>query len=189
MLGSRGISLALALVGLFAGAQVQAADLSLQIRGPSVAKLGKPVKLSFTAVAAGHGNGFYFLEPFWWGSDGLRIVARGEDGSEYESTSVFWDIEGKYFCTFFKPLSRGNRFSFEAWIVMGPVPVLDPSQRASSAVIESASLPHLVVPAGKYKVRWIYEPKIGDNERKCAVADVPIWVGHTESPAVDLVVR
>jgi hypothetical protein len=138
--------------------------LKLAIGGPVETRAGKPVQVTFVVENEGENEGFYFKRPWKWASNGMRVVAVGADGVEHTSGALLFCIMAEYACTYFKPLFPGETYSF------------------------SESITFKVAP-GHYKLRWVYEPAVWEEDQKCSVADVPIWKGHAESPEVALIVR
>lgn len=189
-LGVRKICLVTISMFVMAASWLQAAEgsLSLRVAGAAHVQVGQPLSLRLTASNVGK-SAFYFKQPWKWGRGGMRIVARATDRSLHESTTENFDIDAQYTCTFSKPLSPGDQFSFEVSIVIAPKPVLDPSSPPPPEVLEMMIGPHLDLPPGKYKVRWVYEPALFAYDLACAVADVPVWRGHAESQEIDLDVR
>ena len=171
----------------FAASRLKADEgqLSLRVGGSGHATVGKPFSLRLTALNVGKSS-FYFKEPWKWGKGGIRIVARGADHTVHESTTVNFDIDGRYTCTFSKPLLPGEDFSFEVSLVIGPKPMIDPSSSPPPEVVEMMLYPYLDVPPGRYEVRWVYEPSVFDYDLACAVADVPVWRGRAESQEIEL---
>ena len=162
-------------------------ELSLRLAGAKRARIGHPVALTFTAVNAGR-TSFYFMEPWWWDPKGLHIVATAADGSRTESTNVILDIDGEYLCTYLKPLSPGDQFSFQKSIVFGPRPVFDPASPQEAEVLKVMLYPHLDLRPGRYRLNWIYEPKpkSGGDESACTAGDWRIWSGRVESGELEV---
>ena len=154
-------------IGRMVLAQERQSNISLRVESPDTARAGQPLVFTFSVRNEGKA-GVYFKQPWKWASNGMRLVATGPDGSAHESSVALFDIEAKYVCTHFKPLGPGDLFSFQ--VTLG-----------------AASFgPSLALTPGRYKVRWVYEPKIYPDERSCTAAGWPIWHGHAESPGIDL---
>jgi len=148
-------------------AQDSPAVLSLRLESPVQVRVGQPFGIRFTVTNEGK-SGVYFKQPWKWASNGMRIVATGPDGSIHESSVALFDIEAKYRCTYFKPLGPADSFTFQVFLG------------------SAAPGPALSLSPGRYRLRWVYEPKIYPDEKSCTAAGWPIWSVHVESPAVDL---
>jgi hypothetical protein len=188
MLGARTYGVASAGFILFAlsgGAAENIGKLSLKLEGPSSVQLGEPLTLRFTATNVGT-PGFYFKQPWKWASNGMRVVATAPDGQQQETSTALLDIDGKFLCTYFKPLWPGDMFSFEDSVIIGPKPVFVPSSHPPADAVAMMIRPHLDLHPARYKLRWIYEPKLYPDEKRCTAAGLPIWSGRQESSEMEL---
>jgi len=164
-----GRSALLAAVAVLLLTQTSKADepvtgLRLSIAGPIEIRTGESVSLTFGVANDGPNEGFYFKRPWKWAVNGMRVVATGPDGVDHESSIMLFCIAAEYACTYFKPLFPGETYSFSEDV-------------------------RFKIAAGRYELRWVYDPAIWETDEKCSAADVPIWKGHAESPPVVLTVR
>ena len=190
-LGGRGAAAAILSAAVFGSVAPNGArgDLSLKLECPVSVHVGQHLKLRLTARNTGPRQ-FYFEEPWWWGEGGLHVVATSADGTTVESTPMLYDIESRLICNQFKALSPGNSFSFDAWLVIGVQPVVPtPPPWPSTDLVEEATLPHIALRPGRYRLSWVYEPKLTEGDKDSAVAGVSIWVGQTRSADIDVRVQ
>lgn len=159
--------------------------IAIHIACPATAKVGEKITCRFEVENVGT-DGVYFEKPWKWAKGAMQVIATGADGSRYESTPVILDIDRSRTCYFLKPLGRGDRFSFEEDLVIGPKPAVDVSSPPPVEVVERLLYPHLELRAGEYKIKWVYEPRLDEDEQRCAVADAQVWSGHVESTDIQL---
>ena len=186
-LGARSRVVALATLVVLGSVALRASEvaIALHVSCPATVNVGKKIVCRFEVANTGS-DSVYFKQPWKWVQGGMQILATGPDGVRYESTPELFDIDGAYLCTFFKPLNRGDRYSFDETLIVGPKPVVEASSPPPLEVVEELLVPHLELLPGRYSLRWVYEPMLYDDEKSCAAADVRIWQGHIESNEIQL---
>src|SRR5689334_2130627 len=87
-LDARRSRLAFATVAVLASrlvASEPASPLALKLNVPSSIRTGQSLVMRFSVSNDGDA-GLYFKQPWWWASNGMRVVAKGADGSFHESS-------------------------------------------------------------------------------------------------------
>ncbi len=103
----------------------------------------------------------------------MSIEAKGPDAGVTRSDPLLFDIGARADCFYTKPLSPGDRFTFEV-----------PINRRAMATLQL----HFPGP-DRYHLAWVYEFTPEDSDVGPPCFDVPFWKGRlrSNSIAVDVV--
>lgn len=138
--------------------------LSLSLDLPKVARRGASMTAVFSVSNRGN-EGTYFKRPWKWATNGMRLEAVNEAGVRFGSSTVLYDISRASVCTHFKALGPDESYVFKAEL----------------GGASNEGLPSLVLPPGRYRVRWVYDVEHYDEDEACATGGWRVFRGQAAS--------